>query len=219
MPTVRDKDHVLQPSTLLPVPAENAPPMQMHANVPRNCRDVPLLQGHDASDGAHRVSRGHANVRAVRGGPRDRDRRPGPLKLSPNCSVATFVGGRLIRHEVTAHGCTLFQRLAAADPKLQAEATAAAFFREDGTCGAPWGIDLLHPSMLEYLTCITLAAKTDVREPYVARRIRLALRHMIGCARKADFIWDRVLEREWDVLERLDYRVMDLYQPSPAESV
>lgn len=127
------------------------------------------------------------------------------LPLHTNCVLAYFLTARKwgVRREIVAHGCRLFQRVLAADP-----GGANTFFR-DGTCGAPWDVDLTHVDAIKYIACVFIAVKVD--EQRVSHLIKGALRDM-GASRPAvEVAWDRVLKIEAYILRTLDYRVMEIF--------
>lgn len=116
---------------------------------------------------------------------------------------------------MVAIGCRLFQRLVHAGYVDIQEA--APFFWPDGhsgpvACGVPNGVRVNNSAFLTYLVCITLASKAYAMRSgsnSIGRRIRMALRTMGADKDQAEALWDNVIDKEYDVLDALDWRVMD----------
>jgi hypothetical protein len=205
MLSIAHENELLLADPLLRVPCQTDAALQVHGDVSGNRRDMSVLQRHharrDDAPGVHVDDSDLSQVSTAEHSSADAD--ADAHGLSPACELARAIVGRTVTRETVVVGCRLYQKLCITS-KLR---------RPDGTIGAV-GLNFDDPDFIEYLTCVSLAAKAHVcrgeDEYHVMRRVMLALCAMGATRERAVGVWARVVECEWDVLERLDWGIFDV---------
>jgi hypothetical protein len=235
-------NHMLFAGHLLRMLCQTHAPVQMHDDMSSHCRNLSVLSRHDAGgNDAASVSGDASSVSSVcdetsstKSGytvhtpGRTALVRVSSLDVCPlnvSCVLAEALAGWTVSRDMIALGARLFQRLVRDEYLGLDHELVAPFFSPNGgsgpiACGAPDGVLMTDRVFLTYLTCIILAAKAHVSrggEVSVGRRVRMALRTLGATRLQADAIWDIAIGKEYDILEALDWRVIELYQPPPED--
>lgn len=172
--------------------------VQMCGSMQSDRGHVSVLSGHDA---------GRLDVARVPGDPDT------VLGMS-DCALADAMTGWTIRPWMVDAGSRLFLRLIRTGYVSDDETRD--FFWTDGSWrGVPDGMNVWSRGFLVYLTCVTLASKAHVSRSMpttVGRRLRMALRTLGASSQDAMTLWTDVLSIEYEVLDALDWRVIEVYQ-------